>query len=98
MNKYHYYTDGVNEDLVYELQMYADGGIKMPTSIFNAMLGRSTMGKVSQMKLERIDEEDVILMKRYGLIPTRIPYPEILSKKIKNGSYVLGENDILVIS
>jgi len=98
MNKYHYYTDGVNEDLVYELPMYADVGIKMPTSIFNAMLGRPILGKVSQMKLERIDQEDVILMKRCGLIPIRIPYPEILSNKIKNGSYILGNDDILVVS
>ena len=98
MIEYHYYTDGVNEDLVYELPMYIYVGVEMPTSIFDAMFGRPTIGEVSQMDLERLDDEDVFFMKSRGLIPTRIPYPDVLSDRIINGSFGIRDDDFLIVS
>jgi len=98
MNKYHYYADGVNIDLVYQLPMYFDVGVEMSTTTFDQMFGRPTLGKASRIRLDRIDDEDIFHMKRYGLNPRRIPYPNILSDKIKNNQYEIKDDDYFAVS
>lgn len=98
MNKYHYYTDGANEDLVYKLPMYFDVGVEMSATTFNQMFGRPTLGKPSRIRLDRIDDEDIPYMKRCGLNPTSIPYPNILSDKIENDQYEIKDDDSLAVS
>ena len=97
MRRYHYYTDNSNEDLVYELPMYFAVGIEMSTTTFNLMFGVQTLGIPSRIKLERFDDEDVSQMKKYGLTPTRIPYPDILKDMIENNPSELRDDGFLVI-
>ena len=97
MITYHYYTDNVNDDLVYEMPIYFSVGVKMSTTIFNKMFGRPTLGRPSTVCLERLDEEDVFYMKKSGLVPTRIPYHKVLNDLIMNDEYELREDEYFII-
>ena len=101
MSKYHYYTSESNVDLIYEMPIYFDVGIEMSTTTFNNMFGRPTLGRLSTVTLERVDEEDLRNMKKFasfkeGLI--RIPYPNILSDMIENDQYKIKDDDSLAVS
>ena len=96
MEKLHYYTDGVNEDLIYQMPIFFYAGVKMSTTTFNSMLGRPTLGQSVKITLERIDEEDILYMKKRGSLKdglVRIPYPNILSNLIINNQCKLIPDD-----
>jgi len=94
MKEYHYYTCESHEDLIYEMPMYFDIGVEMSTTTFNLMFGRPTLGRPSVIRLERINEEDILIMKQYKDFKdylVKIPYPNVLNNLVVNGNYKMDE-------